>query len=290
MIRPAVITDEISQDFEHALDVMQEYGVREAELRGLWGTNIIDLDPEALARAKRALESRGIRVCAIASPLYKCNLWPEEAGEEKGPLHLAVERPLDEQLKLLERAIELTRYFNTSLIRIFAFWKQRPLTDQALAEIIAALRPAVARAEQDGVLLGLENEHACMLGTGVDTARALAAIGSPSLRGIWDPGNAFMAEEVPYPGGYAAMRPYVAHVHVKDAAHCADGSKGWTVVGQGEIDYRGQIAALLEAGYAGVFSLETHYKPTSGSAEEGSRRCLEGMLRLLREADALDTE
>jgi hypothetical protein len=45
-MRPAAITDEISQDFEHALGVLLEYGVRDAELRGLWGTNILDLTPE----------------------------------------------------------------------------------------------------------------------------------------------------------------------------------------------------------------------------------------------------
>ena len=39
----SVITDEISQDFEHALDVMAEYGVTGAELRGLWSVNIADL-------------------------------------------------------------------------------------------------------------------------------------------------------------------------------------------------------------------------------------------------------
>lgn len=46
MIRPAVITDEITQDFERALDVMLEYGCRTAELRGLWGINIMDLDAD----------------------------------------------------------------------------------------------------------------------------------------------------------------------------------------------------------------------------------------------------
>ena len=290
MIRPAVITDEITQDFEHALDVMLEYGVREAELRGLWGTNIMDLGTEELARAKQALDDRGIRVCSIASPLYKCNLWPEAQGEEKGPLHLAVERSLDQQLTALEHAIELTRYFNTKLIRIFAFWRQRPLTDTAMAEIVEALKPAARRAERDGVILGLENEHACMLGTGVDTARALQAVNSPSLRGIWDPGNAYMADEVPFPTGYEAMRPYTAHIHVKDAERGPDGTKRWAVVGQGEIDFVGQIAQLVADGFRGVMSLETHYKPASGSTEEGSRLCLEGMLRLLREADALDTD
>lgn len=286
MIRPAVITDEITQDFERALDVMLEYGVRDAELRGLWGTNVMDLSPEQMQRAKTALQERGMRACGIASPLYKTYLLPREGAASSGPLHLAQERSLEDQLGLLERAIELTRYFDTNLIRIFAFWHQGDLTEEVFDKIVAALRPGVARAEEAGVVLGLENEHACFLRTGAETGRALAEINSPSLRGIWDPGNAYMAGEVPFPTGYAAMRPYLEHIHVKDARRGADGSQEWAIVGEGEIDYRGQIRALVEDGYTGLVSLETHYKAPGGDTEESSRVCLEGLLRLLREAGA----
>jgi hypothetical protein len=48
----SVITDEISMDFDHALDVMLECGVKGAELRSLWDTNIGDLSDERIERAK----------------------------------------------------------------------------------------------------------------------------------------------------------------------------------------------------------------------------------------------
>jgi sugar phosphate isomerase/epimerase len=287
MIRPAVITDEISQDFERALDVMLEYGVRSAELRGLWGANIMDLPPEGRERAKRALDERGMDVCGIASPVYKCNLYADAAEETRGPLHLAVERSRDEQLALLERAIELARYFNTGLVRIFAFWKQGELTEAVLDRIVEALRPGVERAEDAGVVLGLENEHSCLLGTGEQAAAALRRINSPALRAIWDPGNAFFAGEQPYPTGYEAVKPYLVHVHLKDAEQGPDGKPRWAAVGHGEIRYREQAAALVSDGYDGVVSLETHYKTDSGNPEEASRLCLEGMLDLLRKAGAL---
>jgi sugar phosphate isomerase/epimerase len=283
MILPAVITDEISQDFERALDVMREYGVRHAELRGLWGKNVMDLSADELRRARSALSERGMAVCGIASPIYKCNLFATE-GTGKGPLHLAVERSLDEQCALLERAIELCEYFNTRLIRVFAFWKQRPLDGDVLREIVAALRPGVRQAEQAGVTLGLENEHACLLGTGRETAQALEAIRSPALRCVWDPGNACFAGEIPFPDGYAAVKEYVTHVHVKDVTRDPEGNPRWTVVGSGEIDYIGQIQALAGDGYQGYLSLETHYKPPSGDSEEGSRQCLVGLTRLLHES------
>jgi sugar phosphate isomerase/epimerase len=288
MIRPAVITDEISQEFEHALDVMLEYGVRDAELRGLWGTNVMELSGAQRERARKALEQRGMRVCSIASPIFKCSLYPDTVDTGPGPLHLAQERTLDQQLALVERAIELCRYFNTSLVRIFAFWRRAELTEAVRQDVVTALSPAVRLAQEAGIVLGLENEHACLLGTGAETARVLRAVASPHLRAIWDPGNAFFLGEEPFPGGYEAVRPFLAHVHVKDAAAGADGRPGWAVVGEGEIDFAGQFCALVRDGYQGFVSLETHYKTASGGPEEASRLCLQGMLRLLVEAGALE--
>ena len=56
-----------------------------------------------------------------------------------------------------------------------------------------------AMAERRGMVLVIENEHACYLGTGAQTARVLAEIASPSVRAVWDPGNAFMDGEQPLP-------------------------------------------------------------------------------------------
>jgi sugar phosphate isomerase/epimerase len=169
MIRPAVITDEITQEFERALDVMLEYGVRSAELRGLWGKNVLDLDEAERRRAREALDRREMTVCSIASPFMKCRLRPDGEASE-GPLHLATERGRDEQMAVLERSIELCRFFGTDLVRGFAFWKQGELSEMVWQEIEDAFRAPAALAEREGIVLGIENEHACMLGRGAETA------------------------------------------------------------------------------------------------------------------------
>src|SRR4051812_34295714 len=87
-MRMSVITDEISQDFERALDVMSEYGVRGAELRGLWGANVADLTDEQIVRAKSALDARGIGVIGLSTPVYKCEL-ESDAASVDGAMHLA---------------------------------------------------------------------------------------------------------------------------------------------------------------------------------------------------------
>jgi sugar phosphate isomerase/epimerase len=198
-----------------------------------------------------------------------------------GPLHSAVARGLGDQIALLEHCAEAAQFFGTGLIRVFSFWRRSVLTPEQEDAIVDAFSEPAAIAESAGLVLGLENEHACILGTGAQTARVLERINSPHVRAIWDPGNAFFDGERPYPAGYEAIKPFIAHVHVKDArVDEATGKPEWTVVGEGQIDWVGQIAALRESGYAGYLSLETHYQG-HGTKEASSRVCLEGLKRLV---------
>lgn len=291
----AAITDEISQDFEHALDVLTEYGATGAELRGLWGVNIADLTDEQAARAKRALSDRGLPVAALSTPFFKCDLEmnaPNE-GEAAGRMHLATPRALPQQMEMLRRCVELAHFFDTSIVRVFSFWRKAALTPAIESQIIDAFQAPVAIAEREGIVLGLENEHACYIGTGAEAARIAAAVNSAHFRVVWDPGNAFHAGETPYPDGYEAVKPWIAHIHIKDAVVTDTPDHGpqpkWCVVGEGDLDYIGQFAALKRDGYQGFISLETHYVPEKGSGpegkgtpEDGSRPCLAALKQLIR--------
>jgi sugar phosphate isomerase/epimerase len=279
-----VISDEISQDLERALEVAADYDVRAVELRGVWDQNIVEMAREDAQRARDLIRERGFRVCSIASPFYKCAL-PGAEGSGGGAMHLAAERALGEQMEVLRRAAEMAHLFETDLIRGFAFWRQEGgLTPALRQQVIDAFAEPVALMEREGLVLGLENEHACVLGTGEEVASVVGAIDSPHLRVIWDPGNAFFVNETPFPDGYRAVKPYLVHVHLKDAKRNAEGKPTWTVMGGGEIDYAGQFKALADDGYSGVLSLESHYKSSDGSTEQGSRMCFEGIRRLLQEA------
>src|SRR5579862_8233677 len=172
----AAITDEISQDFEHALDVLGEYGSEGAELRGLWGVNIADLTDEQAARAKNALAQRGLRVAALSTPFFKCDLdmSAQNEGEAAGRMHLATPRGLPEQMDMLRRCIDLAHLFDTTIVRVFSFWRKAALTPDLEAQIVEAFQEPVAIAAREGVVLGLENEHACYIGTGAEAARIAA--------------------------------------------------------------------------------------------------------------------
>jgi sugar phosphate isomerase/epimerase len=279
-MRVSVITDEIAQDFEHALDVMAEYAVTGAELRGLWDTNIADLSAEQVKRALSALRAHEMKVSCLATPMFKCDI-ATNAASIKGPMHLARARGNAEQMELLRRCSGLAHTFGTDLIRVFTYWRKGELTPELEERIVESFDEAIRVADQEGVTLVLENEHACYIGTGAEAARILSAIDSPRVRACWDPGNAFFAGERPYPDGYQEIRPFLAHVHIKDAIQEGDAAPYWCVVGEGHIDYAGQFDALRQEGYTGWISLETHYRPDGGTPEEGSRACLAGLRRFV---------
>ncbi|MDE2125858.1 MAG: sugar phosphate isomerase/epimerase [Armatimonadetes bacterium] len=273
------ITDEITQDFDHALDVMLEYGCKAAELRGMWGVNIADLSDADARRVAASLQSRGMRTACLSTPFFKCSLDGAEA-EKTGPLHLAKPHHRSHQLEVLKRCIELAHRFETRLIRVFAFWRNGDLTADQETRIVDAFAEPIAIASEADVVLCLENEHACMIGTGAEAARIAAACNSDHFAVVWDPGNAFAAGEVPYPGGYEAVQRWVQHVHIKDAVR-RDGDTEFVRVGEGEIDYENQFRALRRDGYTGYISIETHYRasnpndPGSEPAGEWStRECL----------------
>jgi L-ribulose-5-phosphate 3-epimerase len=147
--------------------------------------------------------------------------------------------------------------------------------------IARALEHLGRQAELDGRIIGLENEHACNIATGTETARLLQAVAHPNLKVVWDPANAYVSGETPYPDGYRRMPPErIAHVHAKDCR--VDGNRPvWCALGDGGIDWKGQIRALADDGYRGWISLETHWPGPGGDKHEASVICGRNLKRLV---------
>jgi sugar phosphate isomerase/epimerase len=112
-----------------------------------------------------------------------------------------------------------------------------------------------------------------MVGTGVEAARVLDAIDHPALKVVWDPANAFILGERPYPDGYEALPPErVVHVHAKDC-RVNNFTPEWGVLGEMGVDWVGQIRALERDSYQGWISLETHWRGPKGDKLEASLIC-----------------
>ncbi|MGE5326696.1 MAG: sugar phosphate isomerase/epimerase family protein [Deltaproteobacteria bacterium] len=278
-----IITDEITEKFEDALDFISSYSLEYCELRELWGKNIMNLSKDDLERARDLIEKHHLHVSDIGSPIMKYNLPEVPAREEKRDTFRANFTEQDTE-QLFDQAFELARFFHTRKVRIFSYWRVAD-PEKAYPYVRDRLAKAAEIARKAGMLLVLENEHECNIGTGKELGRVLKEINSLHLQGNWDPGNAVMLAEVPYPDGYEAVRGWFAHMHAKDVAKdSATGKLKWAPVGGGVVDWKGQLHALRLDGYEGTMSLETHYRRPDGNKVESTRESLEGLLKLMREA------
>ena len=284
----SILSDEISQDFGHACDVAsREFGMGLVDLREAGGKNLMNWDAAQIADVQKALERFKLRVACLATPVFKVD-WPGAPKSRFSPTRdeFGASFTYPQQQELLERAFDLARTFNTDRIRIFDFWRledQKPHRS-AIDEVV---RAAAVKAAARGLTLVLENEYACNTATGAEAARLLTAIPDKALQITWDPGNAQFRDEVPYPGGYAAIpKQRIGHVHCKDAARSADGKKWeWMAMGKGVIDWAGQFRALKADGYRHAVTLETHWRG-AGTPEESTRQSYAGMKALMQKAGA----
>lgn len=257
--RVCAITDEFSPDLETALRCMKEIGMTGAELRVVNGKNILDLTNHELNDAIAAVGCCGMEIVSIAAPLMKSVLPDAPPVEERwrkdsfGSHHKFEDEPC-----LAERAFKVAERTGARIIRVFSYWRTIDPT-ACHARIIEALN-ALAIQAGGGVVIALENEHACNIATGADLA-AIEPRLYPRVKFVWDPANACVAGETSYPDGYNKIPVgRIAHVHVKDVwVRVADRIQ-WVQLGTGDVYWPGQLAGLAHDGYEGWLSLETHWR------------------------------
>jgi sugar phosphate isomerase/epimerase len=191
----------------------------------------------------------------------------------------------DDQPRLARRAFEIAERTGARIVRVFSYW--RTVDPVACFDRVAsALRELADDAEKRGLVVGIENEHACNIATGSETARLLAAVDHPALQVIWDPANALVAGETPYPHGYQRIPlSRIVHVHAKDCT-VANHVPTFGPLGEMGVDWRGQLAALVSGGYRRTISLETHWKGPNGDKFQGSIICGRNLQDMVRHAGA----
>ena len=163
---------------------------------------IADWGEENVRRVKAALEANGQELMpAIGADLVV-------KGSERN-------REIDAAIEVIERY----RAFGDVTISKFClapmiynrFRSEPPLREQ-LDRMIDGLRPIAKAAESAGIVLALENH---LDYRAVEIVEIIEAVGSPSLKFLFDTGNPFSVCEDPVAAAQAAA-PYTVLVHVKD--------------------------------------------------------------------------
>jgi L-ribulose-5-phosphate 3-epimerase len=235
------VTDVFSPDVAVAAPAMRELGMRGAELRTINGRNVLEADKSELERALRSLQENHLEVVAIASPLLKCALkdWPEQS-------------------RLADRAFDIATAVGAKIVRVFSGLRSAE-PEKDFERVVDLLQDLADKAGRRGLIIALENDRACNISTAQEMGGVLAAIDHSNLRLVWDPAAAYISGEMPFPTGYHMLdTTRIALVHAKDCT--LEGHKPvWEPLGDGDIDWQGQIDALAEDHYNGFIHLETYW-------------------------------
>jgi sugar phosphate isomerase/epimerase len=249
MIRLSAFADEISADLNEQIAVLRSENIHFIDLRGIWGTNVLDLTDQQVTEIKRRLDAQDIRVSAIASPIGKT----------------PINAPFEEHLQRFQRAIELAQFFHTPFIRIFSFYSPIAVgeanggkgnVDPATwrKEVLRRLHKLTRLARNADLILLHENEKDIYGDTIARCIDLLQNINDPHFQAIFDPANFIQCKQTPYPDAYQELRPWLRYMHVKDAL--ADGTV--VAAGEGVAQWLDILQQLHLDGYDGFFSLEPH--------------------------------
>lgn len=263
MIYLTGFADEASQDLETQIATTKALGWNAIEARGIWGTNIHDLDEGQFEKACRMLYAADVHVNCFGSTIAN---WAKN-----------IEDPFDITLAEVDRAIPRMKKLGTKLIRIMSYARCRG-AEQHAEERFARLREIQARFADAGLTPVHEN---CMNYGGLSWRHTLELVENvPGLKLVFDTGNPAITLDPDKGAGatqdplefYRQVREHVAYVHIKDARLEGD-QEIYSYPGEGQGRIPDILSALIEDGYAGGISIEPHmasvfHDPDAAQASE----------------------
>jgi sugar phosphate isomerase/epimerase len=213
---------------------------RQSEQPSFWGNNLCTLAPtEADARRGRALaEAAGLEVINLGTYL--------KVGD----------------LNATEEAMRLAQLAGSPQIRIGV---GRPSPETTYSELFAMTQAYLAEVEglaRQYQVKGLIETHPNTICPSAGLTHRLVSTFDPDCIGvIYDAGNMVYEGFEDYWMGLELLGPYLAHVHLKNAAFARlEGSGVWTPytspLEDGVVDFPKFFSALRAVGYEGWFGLE----------------------------------
>jgi sugar phosphate isomerase/epimerase len=243
MISISAFADEIGPDLDVQMDTCESQGVKCIDVRAIDGTNVSKMTLEKVRDYRKRLDDRGFTVPCIGSPIGKIRMDEDFAAH----------------LELLKHCADVARAFGTSRIRIFSFYASQgaDIADERDG-VIDRMAAMVELAEKADVVLMHENEKA-IYGAKPDRVRDLfAAIGSPRLKGIFDPANYVEEGVAPYDDAWQqGLAELTEYFHIKDKV---PGQPTCVPAGQGQGQFEELFADLKSRQFSGYMTLEPHLR------------------------------
>lgn len=238
---PCWLTDTVTSDIDRSLHYTLLWGLESVELRtvGSQGDRVPFVNE---AKLKRRLAEMDVPVAAIVPGLF------EGAAEDRAEW-------LNEIASFGE-TLQFCQRIECGIVVVSAFSAG---SAASIDNVVEALSRAGREAARRDVRIAVLNEQEMGFPTGASLAGLLAKVDLPNVGAAWNPVAAVQKGENPAEG----LRALDGRVML---VRCADGgftSGRWAYkpLGEGSVDWPGQLKLLRDQGFAGPLSLEVHLKP-----------------------------
>lgn len=241
MSGPVSITgfaDEIAKEAEQQIKGLQSVQVSHIEIRGVDGTNVLDLEEGEIDSFRQQLGVAGIKVSSIGSPIGK----------------VQIRSDLEAHFARFQVALQRADQFGCRFVRLFSFYHQDETPEQVRDIVVAQFQRMATAARDAGITLVHENEKGIYGDTPERCLDLLTAVDHPHLRAAFDAAN-FVQCGSSSLAGWGLLAPHVDYFHIKDAI-AESGRVVPAGLGDGEIEPI--LAAALTAGFSGFLSIEPH--------------------------------
>jgi sugar phosphate isomerase/epimerase len=269
----AFVNDELKAPLAATIAFAKANGVEAVEVRSIDGRNFLDLLPAEQKAVADQLADAGLTVVGIASPLLKWAAPGHAAGKRGDQFGFDIgTRSLGDIARL---AAEAAHTLGTRNVRIFSYLTHDGFT---LRDLAPAIEELLRIAENEDLVLHVENEPVCNLRDERDLLALMRAFPHQRLRALLDIGNIYGAGVQPKAERLAELMPFVDHMHFKDAIFA--GGRRTVAMGEGEIPYTAFMPACFAAaeGRPLTLSVETHVPADPMGATQRSLAALKALV------------
>jgi len=232
--------DEISNELNEQLLTLKECNIRYIDLRGVWGTNVMDLSDQQLRQIKTMIDAEGVKIACIGSPIGKST----------------IDKPAQYELDRVKKAADLADYFNAKYIRVFSYYapEGQNIADHK-NQVIDRMRGWVDLIQKRNAVLVHENE-ANIYGDIPERCEILMqSLFGPKMIQCFDPANfVYIGLDNIYDTCWLPLKKYVRYFHLKD---CKPG-KNIVPCGEGHGDVEKILGEVCNEGYDGFMTMEPH--------------------------------
>ncbi|WP_277409505.1 sugar phosphate isomerase/epimerase family protein [Lacrimispora xylanisolvens] len=257
-IKLSGFADEIDMDLNVQMNVLKKLGMSYVEMRGVDGKGLVEHTTEEAKEIKRRLDSNGIKLSSVGSPIGKIKIADEFAPH----------------MELFKHTVELAHVMETPNIRMFSFFMPENSSYEPYKnKVMDQLGQFVDYAKANEVILLHENEKDIYGDMADRCLEIMKEFYGDHFKAVFDFAN-FVQCKQDTMEAYEMLKPYISYIHIKDALW-ADASVVPAGMGDGNVEKI--LGNLKESGYQGFYpwnpiSVTLPVSPHWNSMESKRRR------------------